>query len=90
MCVWTHTHAHTQDLHGITRFLHLEPLDNRALFVRTLERPIKARDPLGLKRLQVGRTGRAGGWLGGIGSCVRLRCGVHDFSRVVHVLTVPL
>ncbi|EFN54350.1 hypothetical protein CHLNCDRAFT_135608 [Chlorella variabilis] len=42
-----------QDLHGITRFLRLEPLDDRALFVRTLERPIKARDPLGLKRLQV-------------------------------------
>jgi hypothetical protein len=47
-----------QDLHGMCRFLHLEPLDDRALFVRTLERPVKQRDPLGLKRLQVRRAGQ--------------------------------
>ena len=70
MCVWTHTHAHTQDLHGITRFLHLEPLDNRALFVRTLERPIKARASLGLKRLQVGRAGQVAGWAASATACV--------------------
>ncbi|KAL4458507.1 hypothetical protein ABPG75_013372 [Micractinium tetrahymenae] len=42
-----------QDLHGVCRFLHLEPLDDRSLFMRTIERPIKQRDPTGLKRLQV-------------------------------------
>lgn len=50
LCVLCHA---VQDLHGMCAFLHLEPLDDRALFVRTLERPVKQRDPLGLKRLQV-------------------------------------
>lgn len=46
-----------EDLHGICRFLHLDTLDDRSLFLRTIERPIKQRDPLGLKRLQVGGAG---------------------------------
>lgn len=47
-------------LQGICRFLHLEPLDDRSLFLRTIERPIKSRDPLGLKRLQA--RGRERAW----------------------------
>lgn len=41
------------DLYGLMAFLHLDPLAERRLFVRTLERPIKSGDPLGLMRLQV-------------------------------------
>ncbi|KAI7841955.1 hypothetical protein COHA_004482 [Chlorella ohadii] len=41
-----------QDLHGMCRFLHVDTLEERSLFVRCIERPIKNREPLGLKRLQ--------------------------------------
>lgn len=41
------------DLQGLTAFLRLEPASDRSLFLRSIERPIKNRDPLGLKRLQV-------------------------------------
>ena len=33
-------------------FLHLDPLADRKLFTRTIERPVKEGDPMGLKRLQ--------------------------------------
>lgn len=42
-----------QDLHGLLAFLQLEPLHEKSLFLRTIERPIKSRDPAGLKHLQV-------------------------------------
>lgn len=35
-------------------FLRLEPLHDKSLFLRTIERPIKSCDPSGLKRVQVG------------------------------------
>ncbi|GAB4821905.1 hypothetical protein N2152v2_008951 [Parachlorella kessleri] len=42
-----------QDLHGLMAFLQLEPLHDKALFLRTIERPIKSGDPTGLLRLKV-------------------------------------
>jgi SWI/SNF-related matrix-associated actin-dependent regulator of chromatin subfamily A3 len=42
-----------QDLQGICRSLHLDTLADGSLFTRTIERPIRQRDPQGLKRLQV-------------------------------------
>ena len=45
------------DLYGLVAFLRLDPLAERRLFVRTLERPIKSGDPLGLMRLQVAPPG---------------------------------
>ena len=36
-------------------FLRLEPLHDKGLFLRTIERPIKSRDPAGIKRVQVRR-----------------------------------
>lgn len=45
------------DLYGLVAFLRLNPLAERRLFVRTLERPIKSGDPLGLMRLQVAPPG---------------------------------
>lgn len=47
------THPAAGDLHGICAFLRLDTLEDRALFTRCMERPIKAREPGGLKRLQV-------------------------------------
>ncbi len=41
------------DLYGLTAFLRLAPLDDRGLFMRTLDRPVKAGDPIGLAHLQV-------------------------------------
>ena len=37
----------------MTAFLRLAPLDDRGLFMRTLDRPVKAGDPIGLAHLQV-------------------------------------
>lgn len=45
------------DLYGLVAFLRLNPLAERRLFVRTLERPIKSGEPLGLMRLQVAPPG---------------------------------
>ena len=42
-----------QDLYGILSFLRVEPLDNKAIFSRTIQRPIRAGDPQGIMRLQV-------------------------------------
>ena len=42
-----------KDLYGLTAFLRLEPLEDRGLFVRTIERPVKSGDPVGVARLQV-------------------------------------
>lgn len=45
----------SEDLYGIFRALRLTTLgDEKSLFVRCVERPIRDRDPRGLKRLQVG------------------------------------
>jgi len=41
------------DLYGLTAFLRLAPLDDRGLFMRTLDRPVKAGDPIGVAHLQV-------------------------------------
>ena len=41
------------DLYGLTAFLRLAPLDDRGLFMRTLDRPVKAGDSIGLAHLQV-------------------------------------
>lgn len=41
-----------QDLYGLLAFLRVEPLADSSLFKRTLERPVKSGDPVGLARLQ--------------------------------------
>ncbi|GLC34103.1 hypothetical protein PLESTB_000837700 [Pleodorina starrii] len=41
------------DLHGQLCFLRLEPLHERSIFNRVLERPLKACDPRAVKKLQV-------------------------------------
>jgi SWI/SNF-related matrix-associated actin-dependent regulator of chromatin subfamily A3 len=41
-----------KDLHGLLGFLKLEPLTERALFRRTIERPVAEGNPNGVKRLQ--------------------------------------
>ena len=46
-----------QDLYGILSFLRVEPLDNRAVFSRTIQRPIRAGDPQGIMRTQVHQQG---------------------------------
>lgn len=45
-----------QDLYGLLVYLKEELLSNKDLFSRCLDRPLKARDPRAVKKLQVGTT----------------------------------
>eukprot|EP00198_Chlamydomonas_reinhardtii_P009660 XP_001698997.1 SWI/SNF2 superfamily protein [Chlamydomonas reinhardtii] len=47
-----------QDLHGLLVFLRVDPLQDRSLFTRTIERPLKQGDPRAVKTVQVGPAGR--------------------------------
>ena len=47
-----------QDLYGILSFLRVEPLGNKAVFSRAIQRPIRAGDPQGIMHVQVGQQGR--------------------------------
>ncbi|EFJ52656.1 hypothetical protein VOLCADRAFT_115608 [Volvox carteri f. nagariensis] len=42
-----------RDLHGLVCYLGLEPLQERSIFTRVLERPLKDCDPRAVKKLQV-------------------------------------
>ncbi|PNW72987.1 hypothetical protein CHLRE_14g614400v5 [Chlamydomonas reinhardtii] len=42
-----------QDLHGLLVFLRVDPLQDRSLFTRTIERPLKQGDPRAVKTVQV-------------------------------------
>ncbi|KAG2423298.1 hypothetical protein HXX76_015447 [Chlamydomonas incerta] len=42
-----------QDLHGLLVFLKVDPLQDRSLFTRTIERPLKQGDPRAVKTVQV-------------------------------------
>lgn len=41
-----------KDLRGLCAALKLSPLNDRAIFTRALERPVRARDVRGVKKLQ--------------------------------------